>query len=318
MTSEFDLIRRYFTRPAARTVLGVGDDAALVRVAAGGELAVSADMLLAGRHFLFEDDPYALGHKALAVNLSDMAAMGATPRWALLSIALPEVNERWLTRFAEGWFALADEQGVALIGGDTTKGPLTLSVTIMGEVEKGQALRRSGAKAGDEIWVSGTLGDAALALAYLQRRIQIAPHDAAALLPRLHAPAPRVKLGQKLLGLAHSAIDISDGLLADLGHILELSGVGARIRVAALPVSETVRGYLHEEVARNAVLAGGDDYELCFTAPANQHDAIVRLGRRLKLPLACIGEITRQRKLLVLDENNTPLTLKEQGFDHFA
>lgn len=318
MASEFDLIRNYFTRPAARTVLGVGDDAALVRVAAGRELAVSTDMLLAGRHFLLEDDPYALGHKALAVNLSDMAAMGATPRWALLSIALPEVNERWLARFAEGWFALADQQGVALIGGDTTKGPLTLSVTIMGEVEKGQALRRSGAKVGDEIWVSGTLGDAALALAYLQRRIQIAPHDAAALLPRLHAPTPRVKLGQKLLGLAHSAIDISDGLVADLGHILEMSGVGAQIRVAQLPVSENVRGYLHDDIARNAVLAGGDDYELCFTAPAKQHDAIVRLGRRLKLPLACIGEITRQRKLVVFDENNNPLTLKEQGFDHFA
>ncbi|MEK6664284.1 MAG: thiamine-phosphate kinase [Pseudomonadota bacterium] len=318
MTSEFDLIRRYFTRPATRTVLGVGDDAALVRVAAGRELAVSTDMLLAGRHFLLDDDPFTLGHKALAVNLSDMAAMGATPRWALLSIALPEVNERWLSCFAEGWFALADQQGVALIGGDTTKGPLTFSVTIMGEVAKGQALRRSGAKVGDEIWVSGTLGDATLALAYLQRRIRIAPHDAAALLPRLHAPTPRVKLGQKLLGLAHSAIDISDGLLADLGHILELSGVGAEIRVAALPVSENVRGYLQDAVARNAVLAGGDDYELCFTAPAKQHDAIVRMGRRLKLPLACIGEITRQRKLVVLDENNHPLTFKEQGFDHFA
>ncbi len=318
MPSEFDLIRQHFTRPAKRTVLGVGDDAALVRVAAGCELAVSADMLLAGRHFLLEDDPFALGHKALAVNLSDMAAMGATPRWALLSIALPEINERWLARFAEGWFALAEQHGVALIGGDTARGPLTFSVTIMGEVNKGQALRRAGAKVGDEIWVSGTLGDAALALAYLQRRIQISPHDAAALLPRLHAPTPRVKLGQKLLGLAHSAIDISDGLLADLGHILEMSGVGATIHVAALPVSEPVRGYLHDAVARNAVLVGGDDYELCFTAPAKQHDAIVRLGRRLKLPLACIGEITRQRKLVVLDENNNPLTIKEQGFDHFA
>lgn len=318
MTSEFELIHKYFTRPAARTVLGVGDDAALVRITAGRELAVSADMLLAGRHFLLDDDPFFLGHKALAVNLSDLAAMGATPRWALLSIALPEVNERWLKRFAEGWFALADQQGVALIGGDTTKGPLTLSVTIMGEVKKGQALRRTGAKVGDEVWVSGTLGDAALALAYLQRRIQIAPHDAAALLPRLHAPAPRIKLGQKLSGVAHSAIDVSDGLLADLGHILEMSGVGATIRVAQLPISETVRGYLREAVARNAVLAGGDDYELCFTAPATQHDAIVRLGRRLKLPLTAIGEITRQRKLAVLDENNHPLPIKEHGFDHFA
>lgn len=318
MPSEFDLIRNYFTRPAKHTVLGVGDDAALLRVAVGKELAVSTDMLLVDRHFLADTDPFTLGHKALAVNLSDMAAMGATPRWALLSIGLPEINDRWLARFAEGWFALADQHGVALIGGDTTKGPLTLSVTIMGEVEKGQALRRSGAKVGDEIWVSGTLGDAALALAYLQRRIQMTPHDAAALLPRLHSPTPRVKLGQKLLGLAHSAIDISDGLLADLGHILDQSGVGATIRVAALPLSENVRNYLQDEVTRTAALAGGDDYELCFTAPAKQHEAIVRLGRRLKLSLACIGEISRQRKLVVLDENNNPLTLKEQGFDHFA
>ena len=318
MASEFDLIQKYFTRPATRTVLGVGDDAALVRVTAGCELAVSADMLLAERHFLLDDDAFYLGHKALAVNLSDLAAMGATPRWALLSIALPEANERWLKRFSEGWFALAEQHGVALIGGDTTKGPLTLSVTIMGEVTKGHALRRAGAKVGDEIWASGQLGDAALALAYLQRRIQIAPHDAAALLPRLHAPTPRVKLGQKLLRVAHSAIDISDGLVADLGHILEMSQVGAEIRFAQFPISESVRAYLHDEVARNAVLAGGDDYELCFTAPAKQHDAIVRLGRRLKLPLTCIGEITRQRKLVVLDENNNPLTLKEHGFDHFA
>ena len=318
MTSEFDLIRRYFTRPAARTVLGVGDDAALIRVASANELAVSTDILLAGRHFLPEDDAFSLGHKSLAVNLSDMAAMGATPRWALLSIALPAVNERWLMRFAEGWFTLADQYGVALIGGDTTKGPLTISITIMCEVKKNQALRRSGAKIGDEIWVSGTLGDAALALAYLQRKIQIAPHHAVALLPRLHAPTPRVKLGQKLLDVAHSAIDISDGLLADLGHILEMSSVGAKIHVANLPVSEPMRGYLRDAVAYNAVLTGGDDYELCFTAAAKHHDAIVRLGRRLKLPLSCIGEITRQPDLVVLDENNHPLTLKEKGFDHFA
>jgi thiamine-monophosphate kinase len=318
MPSEFDIIQKYFTRAARRTVLSVGDDAALVRVAADQELAISTDMLLAERHFFADDDPEALGHKALAVNLSDMAAMGATPRWALLSIALPEVNERWLTRFAAGWFALAESHRVALIGGDTTKGPLTISVTIMGEVPKGQALRRSGAKVDDEIWVSGALGDAALALAYLQRRIQLIPHDAAAVLPRLHRPTPRVKLGQKLLGLAHSAIDISDGLLADLGHILQASGVGAEIRFDALPVSPTLRNYLPQEVARNAMLAGGDDYELCFTAKPAQHDAIVRLGRRLKLPLSCIGAITRKPGLMVRDADNQILTLKETGFDHFA
>ncbi len=318
MLSEFDLIRQYFTRPAKRTVLGVGDDAALLRVGAGQELAVSTDMLLVERHFLPDDDPEALGHKALAVNLSDLAAMGATPRWALLSIALPEVNERWLTRFAAGWFALAEQEGVALIGGDTTKGPLTFSVTIMGEAPKGQALRRAGAKAGDEIWVSGTLGDAALALAYLQRRIQLTPHDAAAVLPRLHRPTPRVKLGQKLLGLANSAIDISDGLLADLGHILQASNVGAEIQFEALPVSPALRAYLTHDAARKAVLAGGDDYELCFTAKAARHDDIVRLGRRLKLPLTCIGAITRKRGLIVRDAKQQALAIEETGFDHFA
>ena len=318
MLSEFDLTKNYFTRPARRTVLGVGDDAALLRVTPGYELAVSTDMLLVDRHFFANDDPEALGHKALAVNLSDLAAMGATPRWALLSLALPEVNERWLSRFATGWFALAETHRVALIGGDTTKGPLTISVTMMGEVPKGQALRRSGAKVGDEIWISGTLGDAALALAYLQRRLQLPPHDAAAVLPRLHRPTARVKLGQKLLQLAHSAIDISDGLLADLGHILQASDVGAEIQFDALPISPTVRTYLAQDAARKAVLAGGDDYELCFTAKAGCHEDIMRLGRRLKLALSCIGVITRERGLIVRDAKQQALTIEETGFDHFA
>ena len=318
MPSEFDLIRQHFTRPAKRTVLGVGDDAALLRVAPEYELAVSTDMLLAERHFFASDDPESLGHKALAVNLSDLAAMGATPRWALLSLALPDANEQWLTRFASGWFALAEAQGVSLIGGDTTRGSLAISVTIMGEVARGQALRRSGAKVGDEIWVSGTLGDAALALAYLQRRIVITPHAAAAVLPRLHRPTPRVKLGQKLLGLAHSAIDISDGLLADLGHVLQASNVGAELRLDALPLSETLRTYWQEDVARQAVLAGGDDYELCFTAKAAQHAVIAQLGKRMKLPLTCIGHITRNPGLVVRDADNQILNIEGTGFDHFA
>ena len=318
MPSEFDLIRQHFTRPAKRTVLGVGDDAALLRVAPEQELAVSTDMLLAERHFFASDDPESLGHKALAVNLSDLAAMGATPRWALLSLALPDANEQWLTRFASGWFALAEAQGVSLIGGDTTRGSLAISVTIMGEVARGQALRRSGAKVGDEIWVSGTLGDAALALAYLQRRIVITPHAAAAVLPRLHRPTPRVKLGQKLLGLAHSAIDISDGLLADLGHVLQASNVGAELRLDALPLSETLRTYWQEDVARQAVLAGGDDYELCFTAKAAQHAVIAQLGKRMKLPLTCIGHITRNPGLVVRDADNQILNIEGTGFDHFA
>lgn len=318
MPSEFDLIHQYFTRPAKRTVLGVGDDAALIRVAVGQELAISTDMLLAERHFFSDDDPESLGHKTLAVSLSDLAAMGATPRWALLSLALPEANARWLERFSAGWFALAEAHGVSLIGGDTTRGPLTLSVTIMGEVARSQALRRSGAQVGDEIWVSGTLGDAALALAYLQRRIQITPHAAAMVLPRLHRPTPRVKLGQKLLGLANSAIDISDGLLADLGHVLQASSVGAEIGINTLPLSETLRAYWHDDVARHAALAGGDDYELCFTAKVAQHAAIALLGKRLKLPLSCIGRIRRKPGLIVRDANEQIFNFEGTGFDHFA
>ena len=318
MPSEFDLIAKFFTRPAKRTVLGVGDDAALVRVSEGKELVVAADMLLAGRHFFHEDDAAGVGHKSLAVNLSDMAAMGATPRWALLSIALPEADERWIGNFAQGLFALADAHGVALIGGDTTKGALTIAVTIMGEVERGQALRRGGAKPGDDIWVSGTLGDAALALAHLKRGISLAPHDAAVLLPRLHTPAPRVKLGQKLLGLAHSAIDISDGLLADLGHVLEASKVGAEIDVDAVPVSAAVRGYLEHAAAREAVLAGGDDYELCFTAAPKRHTEIEALSRRLKLNLTRVGHITRKKGLALHDAQGRPVTWEHKGFDHFA
>ena len=318
MPSEFDLIQKYFTRPAKRTVLGVGDDAALIRVAAEQELAISTDMLLVDRHFFAGDDPESLGHKALAVNLSDLAAMGATPRWALLSLSLPEANENWLARFSTGWFALAEQHGVSLIGGDTTRGTLAFSVTIMGEVARGQALRRSAAQVGDEIWVSGTLGDAALALAYLQRRIQLTPHAAAQVLARLHRPTPRVNLGRKLLGLAQSAIDISDGLLADLGHVLRASEVGADIRLAALPLSETLRVYWQEDIARRAVLVGGDDYELCFTAKAKQHAAIVQLGKRLKVPLSCIGVITRAPGLIVRDADEQIYNIEGTGFDHFA
>lgn len=318
MASEFDLIRDYFTRPARRTVLGVGDDAALVRVTPGHELAISTDMLLAERHFFSTDPPESLGHKALAVNLSDLAAMGAIPRWALLSIALPEADAGWLEHFAAGWFGLAEQYGVALIGGDTTRGPLGFSVTIMGEVARGQALLRSGAKQRDEIWVSGELGDAGLALAHVQGRVQLTEQDLARILPRLRIPAPRIKLGQKLLGRAHSAIDISDGLLADLGHILEGSGVGAEIHWARLPLSKILSEQRDQALVRQLVLAAGDDYELCFTAPEAKHDDIVRIGRSLRLRLSCIGRITREPGLIVRDAQNQIIDIKEHGFDHFA
>ena len=242
--SEFDLIRRYFTRATPGALLGVGDDAALLQVRDGHVLAVSTDMLVGGTHFFEDADPFTLGHKTLAVNLSDLAAMGATPRWATLAISLPDVDEAWLEKFSAGFFSLAQQHGVELVGGDTTRGPLNLCVTIFGEVPAQQALRRSGAQIGDEVWVSGTLGDAALALAHLQGLIDLNTAEFAACASALHSPQPRVALGLALRGLANSAIDISDGLLADLGHILDTSQVGAQLDFYSLPVSSVMRGRL--------------------------------------------------------------------------
>ena len=247
--SEFDLIRRYFTRATPSALLGVGDDAALLQASAGNVLAVSCDMLVSGTHFFADADPYLLGHKTLAVNLSDMAAMGAAPRWATLAIALPGADEAWLNKFSAGFFALAPTWR-GLIGGDTTRGPLNVR-NDNGEVPAAQALRRSGAQIGDEIWVSGSLGDAALALAHLQGLVALSDAEFAACALRLHQPQPRVSLGLALRGIASSAIDISDGLLADLGHILEASQAGARLDFAALPVSPAMRGDKHRAAANN-------------------------------------------------------------------
>lgn len=315
--SEFDLIARYFTRVTPSALLGVGDDAALLQVGAGQVLAVSSDMLVCGTHFLADADPYLLGHKTLAVNLSDLAAMGAVPRWATLAIALPQADEAWLERFSAGFFALAERHRVELVGGDTTRGPLNLCVTIFGEVPAHQALRRSGAQAGDEIWVSGVLGDAALALAHLQGRIVLSDDELAACAPALHQPQPRIALGLALRGIASSAIDISDGLLADLGHILDASRVGAEIAFDALPVSETLRHYLDQPLARQCVLAGGDDYELCFTAPAARHDELLRTAVQLALPLTRIGKIVAGRGCIVHDTAGNPLNIETCGYDHF-
>lgn len=317
MPSEFELIRRFFTRPAPHAVLGVGDDAALIRPAEGMELAVSTDMLVAGRHFFHDADPSKLGQKSLAVNLSDLAAMGAAPRWATLSLALLEADESWLGSFSSGFFQMAGQHGVELIGGDTCRGPLTICVQVMGEIPAGEALRRSGAKAGDEIWVSGRLGDAALALNALQHHIKLAPHDIAACLPALHTPQPRVALGEQLRGLAHSAIDISDGLLADLGHILESSGVAAEVEFDAIPCSDTMKKYLPQETARNCLLAGGDDYELCFTAPPSHHDKIIALAGRIGLPLTPVGRIKDGSGITVLDKQGKIMSSRVTGFDHF-
>jgi len=315
---EFDLIARYFTRATPGAVLGVGDDCALLAPTPGMQLAVSSDMLLEGRHFSPQDSPAGIGHKSLAVNLSDLAAMGATPRWATLSIALPEQNDAWLTAFARGFFRIADQHGIELVGGDTTRGALTLSITVLGEVPPGQALRRDGARAGDDIWVSGVIGSAALALAYRQGRLFMEQVDAARVLPALYLPTPRVALGIALRGVASSAIDISDGLLADLGHILERSRVGAVLEFAALPTLPVVQSYLHEAVARDCVLAGGDDYELCFTAPVDRRDAVQAAALSAGVAVTRIGCITAEAGLTLIDVDGQPLPYDQTGYDHFA
>jgi len=320
---EFDLIAKYFTRATPGAVLGVGDDCALLAPTPGMQLAVSSDMLLEGRHFSPQDSPAGIGHKSLAVNLSDLAAMGATPRWATLSIALPEANDTWLTAFARGFFRMADMHGIELVGGDTTRGALTICITVMGEVPPGQALRRDGAQPGDDVWVSGVIGSAAMALAYRQGRLFMEQIDAARVLPALYLPTPRVELGIALRGIATSAIDISDGLLGDLGHILERSQagaalIGARLEFASLPTLPVVQAYLHEAVARDCVLAGGDDYELCFTAPAVRHDAVQAAAGSAGVAVTRIGRITAEPGVAVIDADGQPLTIERTGYDHFA
>jgi len=317
MASEFDLIRRFFERPAhggLRTLLGVGDDAALLRVEPGMALAVSTDMLLAGRHFPDTTPPRALGHKALAVNLSDLAAMGATPRWATLSIALPAADEAWLAEFSAGLFALARRFDVDLVGGDTTRGPLVISVSALGEVPPEYALTRGGARPGDDIWVSGELGQAAAALAALQGRVRLAPPDAARARARLDTPEPRVALGERLRGLASAAIDVSDGFAADLGHVLERSGVGALVQVAQLPGVRT--GDTALDLA--CTLAGGDDYELIFTAAQDARAAITSLGAELGITLSRVGAIQATPTRLVLLDARGQSIEPPAGYDHFA
>ena len=317
MASEFEIIARYFDRPARNALLGVGDDAALVRPGPGMDLAVSTDMLLEGRHFLPGADARALGHKALAVNLSDMAAMGATPRWATLAIALPEADEGWLAAFARGFFALADRFAVDLIGGDTTRGPLTMAITILGEVPEGLALFRAGAGPGDDIWVSGELGGAALGLAVLQGRAALGADDAAATLTRLHEPEPRVELGERLRGIATSAIDISDGFAGDLRHILERSAVGALVYYAQLPRSPAFASVDDPQLEKDFVLSGGDDYELLFTAAQSSRAQVGALGAELGIALTRVGAIQKGSNLVLLDAAGGVMPCGG-GFDHFA
>lgn len=271
------------------------------------ELAITTDLLIEGRHFLPGADARKLGHKALAVNLSDLAAGGATPRWATLALCLPWADEAWLTGFSEGFFALADEHRVDLIGGDTTRGPLAVDITALGEVPPGLALSRAGAQPGDDLWVSGELGGAALALVH--------PEFPGAA-KRLHEPEPRVALGERLRGLARAAIDVSDGLAGDLGHILERSRVGARVDYERIPRDPSFKKIANTELEAQCVLSGGDDYELLFSAGQNQRTRIESLSNELGLALSRIGEITPGGTLTILDKNKNPMPYKG-GYDHF-
>ncbi|MGN6666535.1 MAG: thiamine-phosphate kinase [Trinickia sp.] len=327
--SEFALIERIFAQRARRgprrATLGIGDDCALIAPEPGQLLAVSTDMLVEGRHFLPSVDPRALGHKTLAVNLSDLAAMGAKPRAFTLSLALETPREAWLEAFAEGLFALADRFDCELIGGDTTGGPLNLCVTIFGDVPAQAALRRDGAREGDDIWVSGTLGDARAALGAMRGEW---PHDLfdarehAALRSALEQPEPRIALGLALRGLAHCALDVSDGLAGDLLHILERSRVRASVDIDAVPRSDAVRK-LPPDAQRQCTLAGGDDYELIFTAPPLAREAIEDAGARVNVAVTRIGTIcalrhaTDEPAIAWHDASHAPLSLTLHGFDHF-
>jgi thiamine-monophosphate kinase len=315
--SEFDLIARYFTRPAVpgQAVLGIGDDCALLQPKPGMQLAISSDMLVEGRHFFPAADALALGHKCLAVNLSDLAAMGAQPLAFTLALALPAAQDAWLEPFSRGLLALADLHGCELIGGDTTKGPLTISITIFGEVPAGAALCRDAAKVGDDIWVSGTLGDARLALAGYRNELTLTAADQQAAGERMHCPTPRIALGLALRGIAHAAIDISDGLSGDLGHILERSGVGAVLDVDALPAGPVLQRQ-PQALQRRFTLAGGDDYELCFTAPSDRREAVLRAAAGMQVTR--IGSIEPATGLRFCDKNGAALDIAVSSFDHFS
>ena len=302
-------------------MLGVGDDCALIQPAAGQQLAISTDMLVEGRHFLSTVDPARLGHKALAVNLSDLAACGAKPVAFTLALALPRADNAWLEGFSRGLFALADAHECELIGGDTTQGPLNISITVFGEVPPDEALLRHAAQAGDDIWVSGTLGDARLALEVFRGHCQVAGDVLERTRARMECPTPRVELGQALRGVAHAAIDISDGLLGDLGHVLKRSGVGAQIDTAWVQGSAAVTAdLLGLPWARrlDCVLAGGDDYELLFTASVQDRERIHALASDVEVPVTRIGRITAESGLRVLDPQGQPINRRFASFDHFS
>jgi thiamine-monophosphate kinase len=313
---EFELIERFFTRPVRRADLGVGDDCALFAPRPGMQVATSTDLLIEGRHFLPTVAPERLGHKALAVNLSDLAACGALPLAFTLSLALPRSDAAWLEAFARGLLALADAHDCELIGGDTTQGPLAIGISVFGEVPAGQALLRSGARAGDDLYVSGTLGDARLALEGFRGTATLPGQDFEAVRIAMEQPTPRVALGLALRGVATSAIDVSDGLLGDLGHVLRRSGVGATLWVDELPCSDALR---RQSIAlqRECTLAGGDDYELVFSAPAEQRPAVQAAAHAASTAVTRIGRIEAAPGLRLLDRDGTAVEHRFASFDHF-
>ena len=320
MLSEFDLIKQYFKRPRpGRAALGIGDDCALLAPAPGMQMAISTDMLVEGRHFFAGADARMLGHKCIAVNLSDLAAMGATPVAFTLALALPAADPAWLEAFSGGLFALADAFDCELIGGDTTKGPLTVSITVFGQLAPGHALRRDAARAGDDIWISGTLGDARLALACYWNDYALDPGPMAIAASRMHMPTPRVALGMALAAgpLAHAAIDISDGLVGDLGHILAASQVGATLAVDTLPAGPVLAAQ-DLNLRRRFCAAGGDDYELCFTAPAANRAAIMAAALEAGTAVTRVGSIEAEPGLRMVDGGGALVSMGLTGFDHFA
>ena len=318
--NEFEIIRDYFSgQPPVRAdvILGIGDDAAVLQVPADRQLVMSTDMLVSGIHFPDNTDPESIGHKALAVNLSDLSAMGATPAWFMLNLSLPRADPLWLEGFCKGLFALAQHHGVQLVGGDTTRGPLTIGVHICGFVPRGQALTRAGARLGDRVYVTGALGDAAIALRLVQGTLSVPEEYRANVLERLNRPQPRVAAGLGLRGLASACIDISDGLAADLGHILTASAVGARIDLRRLPLSPAYDGAF-ERHGWELALAGGDDYELCFTLPPEREPAFRRASARFGVSCAYIGDIEAEPGLRMIADAGQPYVLKRAGHDHFS
>lgn len=316
MSGEFELIARHFatlTPPAASVVLGVGDDAALLDLLPGHELAVTVDTLVEGVHFFANCPPDALGHKALAVNLSDLAAMGAEPAWGLLALTLPAVDDAWLGQFAGGFARLARDFGVTLVGGDTCRGPLAVSVTAIGRIPRGQALRRSGAQPGDGVYVSGEIGAAGLAVLARRGDIALPRTLAARAAQRLDYPQPRVALGLALRGLASAAIDVSDGLLADLGHICAASGVGSRLDLGCLPLPD---GAL-DVVSHESLLGSGDDYELCFAVPPRHEPALLAVAARVGCAVTRIGQIEAAPGVWLIDAAGQARLAKQDGHDHF-